>query len=77
MALTYEKEKDFDQALYYSQKAMQALVKGFEYSSIYVNPTLPTWYQIKGGKSTVNSMPILLDVLVSKAEILEMKWKKK
>ncbi|MCH8942812.1 MAG: NAD(P)/FAD-dependent oxidoreductase [Bacteroidetes bacterium] len=70
-------EKDFDQALLYSQKAMQALVKGFEYNNVYVNPTLPKWYQIKAGKSTVNSMVILLDVLVSKAEILEMKWKKK
>lgn len=77
MALTYEQEKDFDQALYYSQKAMQALVKGFEYNNVYVNPTLPKWYQIKAGKSTINSVPILLDVLVSKAEILEMKWKKK
>ncbi|MBW8048996.1 MAG: hypothetical protein FVQ77_01385 [Cytophagales bacterium] len=61
----------------YSQKAIGSLVKGFEYSNVYVNPTLPTWYQIKAGKSTINSMSILLEVLVSKAEILEMKWKKK
>lgn len=61
-------------ALKYIQKAIQSIVKGFEYSSIYVNPKLPTIYQIKEGRSTINSMPYLLDALESKAGVLEKKW---
>ncbi|MCH8318944.1 MAG: tetratricopeptide repeat protein, partial [Bacteroidetes bacterium] len=73
----YAHQKTYKVALQYYQKAMQSLVKAFSDSNVYVNPTLPTIYQIKEGKFTVNSMPYLLDALEGKAQVFEDKWKDK
>ena len=59
-----------DTALFYHQKALHSLVKGFADNSIYVNPVLKKIFipgktpKIEG----VQSMPVLLDALEGKAE---------
>ena len=70
-------QKDCVMALNYYQKAIQSLVKGFSYSNIYVNPILPTNYEIKEGRGKVNSRVVLLDALMGKAEALYGKWNNK
>ncbi|MBW8049361.1 MAG: tetratricopeptide repeat protein [Cytophagales bacterium] len=74
LASLFFKKNDIGNALYYYQKAIQSLVKGFSAVSIYVNPVLPTIYEVKEGKGTVNSMPDLLEALEKKAEGFYVKW---
>jgi len=65
-----------DTALFYYQKAIQSLVKGFSANSIYVNPVLKKVF-IPGKTPKmegVQSMPVLKDVLVEKAEAFELRW---
>ena len=73
-----------DTVLYYYQKAIGALVApspelkekgiGTLYKSIYENPVIPTIYDIKEGRNTINSNMVLKDALVGKAEAFEKRW---
>ena len=72
-------KNDYNTALSYHQKAIMSLVKNFADNNIFVNPVIPKNFTSKTEREQfikkINSMPVLLDVLESKAEAFYEKWK--
>ncbi|MBW8051578.1 MAG: tetratricopeptide repeat protein [Cytophagales bacterium] len=73
------REEYYGKALTYYQKAIQSLFRGFTDSTIYVNPVIPESFKSKKEREAfrkkINSMPVLLDALVGKAEAFYNIWK--
>ena len=84
IAAIYTAQSKYDTALVFFQKAIGALVApspdlrkqgiGTHYKTIYENPVIPTIYDVKEGRNTINSNIVLKDALVGKAEAFYEKW---
>ncbi|MBW8051998.1 MAG: tetratricopeptide repeat protein [Cytophagales bacterium] len=75
---------EYKKAIQYYQKAIGALVApspklkkqgtGTHYKTIYENPVIPTIYDVKEGRNTINSNVVLKDALMWKAEVFYKIW---